>query len=173
MVTWGAFCACEDELFTCMYCKVYTLHSFLALNSSHIIWTFNFVHIGLDANSHNSEFGWEATWLRCILCMWGLNFACTAECTLFYSFLALNFSHICEPSNLFTLVLIPISHNSEFRWVATWLRCILYTWGWAFHMYSKVYTFHSFLALNSSHIICEPSILWSSTIKSTWHHANL
>ena len=83
----------------------------------------------------------------------------------FYSFLALNFSHICEPSNLFTtLVLMPISHNSEFRWVATWLRCILYMWGWAFHMYSKVYTFHSFLALNSSHIIREPSKLFTTLV---------
>ena len=56
------------------------------------------------------------------------------------------------------------SHILEFCWLATWLRCVEYMWGWAFHMYCMakciiLYTFHSLLALNSTHIICEASNL--------------
>ena len=54
--------------------------------------------------------------------------------------------------------------NLEFRWLATWFRCVSYMRGWAFHMYGKVYTFYRFLALNSTHIIIKAPNLFSTFV---------
>ena len=130
---------------------------------THHLWSFKLEHyLCFHANSHIVEFRWLATWLRCVQYMWGWAFHMYIKVYTFHRFLALNSTHIiCEASNLnttFVLMLIIIL-LSFVDWRRGCMRCILYVWGWAFHMYGKVYTFHSFLALNSTHIICEASNL--------------
>ena len=56
------------------------------------------------------------------------------------------------------------NHNSKFSGQATWLRCVQYIWGWDFHMYGRVYTFHSFLALVSTCNIPEASNLTTTFV---------
>ena len=185
---WGVFCMCEDELFTCT-ANVHFSWLFVSHFYIHHLWTFKLVHhLWFDANSHNFEFRWATTWLRCVLytCEDEL-FTCTAKLVYtFHGFLSpISTYTIREPSNLFTtfvLMLIVIilsfvewqhgwgvfcmcedelftctanvhfswlfvshfyihhlwtfklvdhfyfdanSHNSAFRWVATWLRCVV------------------------------------------------
>ena len=50
--------------------KVYTFHCFLTLVSTWVITEApNLVNNCLD-DSHNLEFRWLATWLKCVMCMW-------------------------------------------------------------------------------------------------------
>ena len=130
---WGVFGTWEDE-HVCM-------HSFSAINLTHL-WSFKLdQYICVDAN-HNLEFRWLATWLRCVLYMWRWAFHMYSKEYTFHRFLALNSTHIIfEALNLINTFncVDANNHNLEFRWLATWLRCVLYMWGWAFHMYGKVH----------------------------------
>ena len=104
------------------------------------------------------------TWLKCVLCMRGRAFhICLyiyGKLYTFHSFLALNSTHInSEAPNListFVLMLIvtilSFIHSSDmvevcFVHVRKSISHI------CIHIYCKRYTFHSFLVLNSTHII--------------------
>ena len=99
---WSVFCACEYEHFTYVYGKVYTFHSFLALNSTHII----------------SE----------------------------------------APNLISTFILMLIVIILSFiDWRSGWSVFCACEYEHFTYVYGKVYTFHSFLALNSTHIISKYS----------------
>ena len=148
-----------------MYGKVYTFHSFLALNYTHII---------CEASNLNTTFVLMLIVIFLSFIDWrrGWGVFCTREDELnfhmygkVYTFHSLIFSSQFYTHHLWSFKLEHYlcfdanSHILEFCWLATWLRCVQCMWGWAFHMYGKVYTFHSFLALNYTHIICEASNL--------------
>ena len=96
--------------------------------------------------------------------VWGIHMF--GKVYTFCSVLALNSTHnICEASNLtstFVLMLIVI-FLSFIDWRHGW-GGVLHMWVWGIHMFGKVYTFCSVLALNSTHNICEASNLTSTFV---------
>ena len=103
---------------------------------------------------------WRHGWSMFCACEDEL-FTCTADrLYTFYSFLALNSSHICEPSNLFTtFVLMLIIILSFVKWRHGWSTLCACEDELFTCTAECTLNFHSILSLNSLHI-CEPSNLW-------------
>ena len=166
---WGVFSTCEDEEFTypSVYGNVYTFHSFLALNSTHII-----------SEASNSYTIFVLMLIIIVLSFvdwrhgWGVFSTCEHEgftypsvygnVYTFHSFLALNSTHIISEAPNFTttfVLMLIIIVLSFVNWRHGWgVFSTCENEGFTYpSVYGNVYTFHSFLALNSTLIISEAS----------------
>ena len=166
---WGVFSTCENEGFTypSVYGNVYTFHSFLALNSTLIISeasNFTTIFVLMLTIIVLSFMNWRHGW--------GVFSTCENEGFTYpsvysnvytlHSFLALNSTLIISEASNFTTIfvlMLTIIVLSFVDWRHGWgvfSTCENEEFAYP-SVYVNVYTFHSFLALNSTHIISEAS----------------
>ena len=137
------FCTCEHEHFTCIFCDVPNLISTFVMMLLVVI--LNFIE-----------------WLRHILYMWAwAELHCNySKWYSFHSFLAPTSTRItCEVPNLISTFVLMLIVLSFIDW-----RCGICEHEYFTCIYGKRYTFHSFLALNSTRIICEVPNLISTVV---------
>ena len=116
-----------------MFGKWYTFRSFFPLNSTHIISqasnlisTFVLMLIVIFL----SFVDWQHGWGVLCTCEYEIKFHMFGKSngTLFVAFFPVNSTHIISKAS--NLISTFIWHIPEFRWLVTWLRCILYMWVW-------------------------------------------
>ena len=129
---------------------------------THHLWSFELdQYLWLHSNSHNSKFRWVTTWLRWLVYLWGWAFDVYMHLWqtmhFWWLFDSKFYTHHLWSFKLDQyLWLDSNSHNSKFRWVATWLRWLVYLWGEHLTytcINGKQCTFGGFLSQNSTHII--------------------
>ena len=160
------------ELFTCSVNRIHSA-AFRSYFYTLCLWSSKLVQsFCLHATNNILEFGWLATWLRCVLCAWGwgtCSFHMFGKPCTFGRFLA-PISTLCvfEAPNLYStfVFMILMIFQSLADWQHGWgvfCACENGVRG-AFHMFCKPYTFSCFLAPISTPCVFEAPNLYSTFI---------